>query len=234
LWQNFDNTYRRFLDFTKQSVASNLSVAMAELDRFSRRNELRERQLSWVRFLAGGTVQGFCYPNCRAFWDDTDSNLERNHDYIQVVFPNLSPGSANKDLYIRGNVETWSALHRECPTLWLNVQINMVISALRMLHFWGLRIAFPENVERFMHNLTVESFDGSDFPHAITIIDNRGSVLHKERDHNRLRLSRMIIALQLFGCEDHKDKIGEYLRANYPRDEAFNFWMRALRENTQL
>ncbi|MDR0740607.1 MAG: hypothetical protein LBF34_02765 [Puniceicoccales bacterium] len=235
LWQIFTNTCHRFLDILEQFVKRNLSVAMAELDRFSRRNEFRGQQLSWVRSLAGGTVQGFCYPNCQAFWDDTDAKLEANHDYIQVFFPSLGPSQyANQDLYIRDNVETWKALRLECPTLWENIRINMVISTLRMLHFWGLRIAFPENVERFMHNLTVENFGDFDFPHAITIIDNPNSVLHRAGDHNRLRLTRVIMALQLFGCEDYNDKIREYLEANYPRDESFNFWMRALGRDFQL
>jgi hypothetical protein len=208
---------------------------MAELNRFSRRNEFRGRQISWLRFLAGGTVQGFRYLNFRDFWKDSDINLENEHDYVQVVFLNMKPSDYhNRDLYIEDNVETWRALHRECPTLWGNMRINMVISTLRMLHFWGLRIAFSENLERFMHNLTVENFGDFDFPHAITIIDNPNSVLHRAGNHNRLRLTRVIMALQLFGCEDYSDKIREYLEANYPRDESFNLWMRALRGDFQL
>jgi hypothetical protein len=181
----------RIFRAVEQGIQTNLSAAMVELDKFSRKGEFQGRYLEWVRFLAGETVAGLRYPNCQAFRVDSDIHLENYHDYVQVVFPSWEPsGYHNKDLYIRDKVETWKALIKECPSLARNIQLNIQLNAIRMLHFWGYRFYFTQDAPNVPGVVRV----------FVNLEDNPNSPLHKLGDHNELRVTRFLEALVMFGC----------------------------------
>jgi hypothetical protein len=216
----------RMVQAVEQGIHENIRTAMAELSRFPRISEFSPRELLWIKFLAGDTVQGFRYENCQAFRMDSDSNLETKHDYVQVLFPSWAPSHfANPDLYIRDKVDLWKALVRECPTLALNINLNIQLNAIRMLHFWGFKFAFEEDL------LNVPS-TGRVF---VVLKDNPNSPLHEDGDHNALRATRLIGALKMFGCFNGLLKIFAegLLPKHYSKHSSYQYWLRAW-ENSNI
>jgi hypothetical protein len=213
--EKFFNNESNTIQVIERNIETNLPTAMAELNRFSRKNEFSGRHLNWIKFLAGDTVQGFRYANCRAFREDSDANLEYHHDYVQVVFPSWSPSKhGNKDLYIRDRAETWKALHRECPILWLNIWLNMHLNTFRMLSFWELSFSFSQG--------------------RVRLEDNPFSILHNNGDHNEKRVTRLIVALKLFECIDLLIILEELLKTNYLTRESCKTWSNEFNRNSHL
>jgi hypothetical protein len=203
----------RILQSVEQGIQANLPVAMAELNKFSRKSEFSGRQLQWVEFLAGGTVSEFRYQDCQAFRNDNDSNLESYHDYVQVVFPSYRPSqNGNSDLYIEDNVDAWKALLRECPILRCNINLNMQLNAIRMLHFWKFKFAFQGN--------------------TVVLVDNLRSPLHEHGNHNTWRATRFIVALQWFKCTGFLNVFKVFLNKYYQNVPAYSsHWAIELRRN---
>jgi hypothetical protein len=235
---------QNFADFVmrsvKQGILESLPVAMAELNSFSRKSEFQGRQLEWVKFLAGETInvddtankatgEKFPYASCQAFWDDSDTNLESKHDYVQIVFPSWGPSSnCNRDLYIRDNVETWKALLRECPTVKRNIHLNIQLNAIRMLHFWGFRFAFTQDAPNPIWNVDRV---------FVILEDNLSSPLHRDGDHNALRATRFIEALKMFGCFNGLLKIFAegLLPEYYSKHHVYKkYWTKAWENTTRL
>ncbi|MDR2812861.1 MAG: hypothetical protein LBB05_03695 [Puniceicoccales bacterium] len=203
------------LQSVEQGIRESLPAAMGELNRFPQKSQFTERQLKWIKFLAGDTVQGFRYANCKAFREDSDANLEGYHDYVQVVFPSWSPSSyANRDLYIRDRVTEWRALHVQCPTLWINILINAQLNAIRMFHFWGFRFVWRGD--------------------QLILVDNPGSPLHDDGNHNALRFTRFIEFLRMFEFEDTLNMLKTLLDENYRNSSSYGYWLRVFLNSPHL
>jgi hypothetical protein len=186
------NLAERLLVAVEQGIAAAVPTAMGELDRFSEKGKFSERELNWIKFLAGETVKGFHYANCQAFRADSDRNLESGHDYVQVVFPSWAPSQySNRDLFIRDKFETWKKLSTDCPMIMLIIYLNVQLNAIRMIHFWGFLFDFEQDAEP-IHDNYVRTF--------VIIMDNPDSPLHRAGDHNALRATRFIETLGMFGC----------------------------------
>jgi hypothetical protein len=206
----------------EQKISDNLSAAESELNNFPRRNEFNGRELNWIKFLIGGNIPSqfvernsesspkFRYANCRDFRRENNENLENYHNYVQVVFPNLSrSGSANFDLHLSRAPGVWRALCTSCPNVRRNMRLNMQLNAIYMLQFWGFRFDFGRN--------------------GIVLVDNPGSVLHAAWDHNQSRATRFIEALQQFGCKDLLTMFKTLLESNYQNNSSYHsHWRTAL------
>jgi hypothetical protein len=201
----------------KQSIRENVPAAMAELNKFSRKGEFSERQLRWIEWLAGATVSGFSYPNGQAFRGDGDANLETKHDYVQLVFPSLAPSQhANSDLCVRDKVDLWKDLLHGCPTIALNIILNIQLNAIRMLYFWGFKFAFGQDAPNVW---------GTD---RVVLKDNLNSLLHKNENHNVSRATRFIIALRMFGLSESIGRtFVELLFARYGDSTSLQYWKNA-------
>ncbi|MDR1435279.1 MAG: hypothetical protein LBI77_02650 [Puniceicoccales bacterium] len=191
--QNGSQTWKsagHIFNAIEEYIQSCLAEAESELNRFQASSTVKftERQPDWIKFLFGGTVSPLGiesrYVNSQAFRSDNEKNLKDNHDYVQIVFPNWSQsGSANPDLCIEKNSKAWKALFasRDYQELKNNFRLVLQLNAIRMLHFWGLLFTFEGN--------------------KVALVNNSGSILYVNGDHNRLRVTRFLIALRLFKCE---------------------------------
>ncbi|MDR1435280.1 MAG: hypothetical protein LBI77_02655 [Puniceicoccales bacterium] len=193
-------------DAIGRHIQANLPTVREELDEFQ--NEFDERELNWIRFLSGETVQGFRYASGQVFRSDSDRNLESNHDYVQLVLPNWSKSHySNQDLYIARNAEVWKNLFANCPHLKDNIRLNMQLNAIRMLHFWKFCFDFRET--------------------DVILVDNRKSPLHSNGDHNALRLTRFIGALGLFKCESILNVSKNLLETYFKAHTSYSYWSNA-------
>jgi hypothetical protein len=215
----------RLLAFVERGIFENVPTAMAELNGFSEKGRFSERELNWIKFLCGADVQGFCYKNCQAFRADSDYDLENRHDYIQIVFPSWAPSQyGNQDLYIRDKAEIWKKLLKTCPNVRHNIYLNMQLNAIRMLHFWRFRFTFIQD-------------DIGDFTRTfVSLVDNPNSPLHKNGDHNTLRATRFIEALEMFGCFGDFLKIFSegLLPEYYSSHPSWKYWYQAWEKTIRL
>ena len=119
-------------------------------------NEFTKRELLWIKLLSGEaltdkerTEGNFRYKSCKQFRDDSDENLERYHDYIQLLFPSEDPsGFENKDLYISKKSHVWTNYLKSNPEVLRKIQNTMVENCTRMMKFWKLSTMSPSD-----HNL---------------------------------------------------------------------------------
>ncbi|MDR1590788.1 MAG: hypothetical protein LBR92_02205, partial [Puniceicoccales bacterium] len=223
--QNFaDHIFRS----VEQGIQADLPTVMTELNKFSRKSEFSARELKWIEFLAGGTVSEFCYPNCQAFRKDSDANLESKHDYIQVVFPSYEASAhANQDLYIKDKIDTWKALIKACPTLKRNIRLNMQLNAIRMLHFWGFKFAFEQDVPNMWNTNAIRTF--------VVLKDNPNSPLHEHGNHNTLRATRFIEALEMFGSFHFSRNFSEGLLPKYySKHPSYSYWIKAFEMKSKI
>ncbi|MDR1907229.1 MAG: soluble NSF attachment family protein [Puniceicoccales bacterium] len=205
----------RILESVEQGIREKLPTALKELNRFSEKNKFDARELKWIEFLAGKDVEGLRYKNCQAFRNDTDNKLEGNHDYVQVVFPSWSPSRYfNKDLYISRNVKTWKALLKDCPNIRRNIQLNMQLNAIRMLHFWKFHFAFQGD--------------------RVILEDNSQSPLHEDGNHNTLRATRFIRALRMFRCRSLLNVFKILLEEHYKNSSSYQKWSDELKKPGHL
>ncbi|MDR1907231.1 MAG: hypothetical protein LBQ03_03395, partial [Puniceicoccales bacterium] len=215
------------LQSVDQGIREKLPMTLEELNKFPGKNKFSARELKWIEFLIGKDVEGLRYKNCQAFRNDTDDNLEKNHDYVQTIFPSWSPSAyANTDLYISHKAETWKALLSSCPNIRRNLWLNMQLNAIRMIHFWKFRFAFWQDVPGTSCNRTF-----------VVIEDNPQSPLHREGDHNTLRVTRLIGALTMFGSKGDAP-LHEFLEGTLPKhyrkSSSLQFWFSAWEKTPSL
>jgi hypothetical protein len=215
----------------EQGICENVPVAIAELNGFSRKGEFSERQLEWLKLLAGATVSGFPYSNCQAFRKDSNANLEEGYDYAHVFFPGFNPPDVlilaplseprkyyDEELCLKNIVKIWKQLLDECPIFWLNFRLNMQFNAIRMFHFWGFKFIF------------IPIQDASHPQDTIVILgDNPGVQLPCLRWCNTLKVHQFIEALTIFG---YFQNLLEILREGsfseyYPKHPEWTYWTKA-------
>lgn len=107
--------------------------------------------------------------------------LERNHDYIQWLFPLPEPSSASPDAPVltRDDIVAFNARD--------GLRAELRRSLVTMLAFYGL--------------------EGSRAPASTTIVrgpafSTRASVWLRRSNHNMLRLTRILRSLTVLGCRD--------------------------------
>ena len=145
-------------------------------------------------------------------WDN--QKLEAVHDYIQWLFPNSRPSPVNPSAPLVTR-ETMAAFAEDAE-----LRARLLHSLDRMLSFYGL-------VRSVDDAGGVEIRPGSNY-HA-----RRANWL-RPGNHNHLRLTRILIALQLLGLPREAEALRDGLRAIYETEgpdrideRTFQFWMKA-------
>lgn len=162
--------------------------------------------------LCEGKIFGKFLPD---IWEYSDYQLEYKHDYIQLMFP----------------IDTVSFANRKAPTVTKEdilshkediprIQENMRKSLVTMLAFYGLK--FDEGGSK----ITVDD----DF-------EEREKVWIRPRNHNYLRITRILKSLHLFGLtEEAKAFLFTLveLSAKYPsmRESCAEYWIPSLLSST--
>lgn len=144
--------------------------------------KFNEREQNWIKFLLGEKIsdKSFLFKSCEEFRNSNNSDLERKHDFIQVVFPNLEKsGYANQDLYLNRKLQEWKNLLSN-KDLRLKIQKNMKLNLIRILEFFGFEIERNINYE------------------ITKIKANPDSIIFKPGNHNGRRFTRVLKCLKLF------------------------------------
>jgi hypothetical protein len=204
---------RRYANFALQAIEQGIIasqfIVSQELGRSSLVRSLSLRQRNWVTILAGGTVEGFRYPNFVALRRDNNTNLEGNHDFIQIFFPNREAGMCNRDLCVSNEIGN---IFLESKIVWSNMRVVMILVCHRMFAFWGIGVILTGNG-------------------TIELIDSPSSVLHRKEDHNQLRFTRVIRSLGIMQCQVTLNLIRNLLHRNYRNVASYNtHWLRALEQ----
>lgn len=185
-----------------------------------------KREQEWIKFLLGEKIQdkSFLFKSCEEFRNANDSALESHHDFIQVVFPNYEKsGYANQDLCLNKNLKKWQALMQDLE-LRFKIQKNLKLNVNRILIFFGFEVTLGNNSEIIKLNAKDDA--------RIFVPDN------DPRSHNRLRLTRVLKCLKLFGLDREYEMImaaiennGQFqkIMRNYDKDysglrESYKYW----------
>ncbi|MDR3224338.1 MAG: hypothetical protein LBT03_02010 [Holosporales bacterium] len=173
-----------------------------------------ELNVGWMKFICGFNVP-FIAKDIRCVADvrkKDDRWLEDAHNFIQVIFPNLKRGVDNKELFLSSNRNGTTMLQRlekifagdkEVRPM---IAINMCLNVHRMLGFWGFKFALDGKEEPY-----IEYIDNHTWPTG----------------HNMLRITRVLIALQLFGLEAIYGLFLACLRecgSKHVQQETIDFW----------
>jgi hypothetical protein len=141
-------------------------------------------------------------------------SLERNHDYIQWLFPLPERSSANPNAPLLLASDLQEFADRE------ELRSNLLRSFGVMLHFYGLRLD---------HDVAAPEIRPDDsFP-------SRSAVWLTPFNHNFLRLTRIVRSLSLLGCRSHADALLQCLEEIYRKHpsvigvETFQYWKSAAR-----
>jgi Opioid growth factor receptor (OGFr) conserved region len=150
--------------------------------------------------------------NIRDIWNYNDQQLEFVHDYIQWLFP----------------LKQKSIFNRSAPTLDdqviatfknnRNLQKNLFISLQLMLTFYGLKIEDNRQIIK---------------------ADNYGQIKKRWitlRNHNYLRITRILTSLKLLGLEKFAIALFNCLEKIYTEEseiigsKTFNYWQNAIKK----
>ena len=123
------------------------------------------------------------------YWVADNQWLEETHDYIQWMFP-LDVRSFHHPFVAPAlkNDEIEIAKHDE------SIQNNMIMSFQRILEFYGLRLNEVEN--------KIEKNDS---------FQERSKVWLVVKNHNHLRLTRIIKSMRLLGLETYAEMLLDFL-----------------------
>ncbi|MDR1240753.1 MAG: hypothetical protein LBK29_02635 [Oscillospiraceae bacterium] len=163
---------------------------------------------NFIKFLTGEEVkwkQKRVYSSLNEFIRDNDTNLEGFHNYVQLVFPNELRGMANGDLCV--NYDVFRNLSKEKLK---EIQENARPCFLRMVRFWG----FEFNADGgFTGHPEKQSF----------------------KNHNSLRVTRVLKWLWIIGQFDLYKKFLEALEKYYPQCSSLkSHWRNAARKTKSL
>lgn len=177
------------------------------------------RQENWIRILAGETIPNeyFRYNSGREFRQDTDENLETNHDFIQVFFPTYEQSRfANPDLNIDSCRELWRQVATEENHATIKcIQREMLMNSIRMLLFWGFKVVLnipdiagntplayePSDSRKLFSPDSPDCLEGHDFQLIRIALDVATPWSSNVDDHNRLRITRVLKSLKIFGLD---------------------------------
>jgi len=138
----------------------------------------------------------------------TDADLERTHDYIQVLFPTTERSGA-----VRGSPVLSFEMLRDINTNRLNVlrqiQLGLHSSLTRMLNFYGLELSGDvDSPEPFIFETGVQPYVN----------------WRSEGNHNSRRISRIISCLRLFGLHLLANAFSMYLQQTLPNHSSRCYW----------
>lgn len=142
-------------------------------------------------------------------WNFTDDELEGYHTYIQWLFPLEVPSAINFAAPVLD--ETVIQKFRKSPEL----QAKLLTSFKMMLKFYGFQIVETGN--------EVKIIKSSDF-----LIKKENWISH--RNHNYLRITRILTSLRLLGLENYSRAFFECLEQIYSEEsyeigeETFSYW----------
>ncbi|MBO6126760.1 MAG: hypothetical protein J6P21_02005 [Clostridia bacterium] len=185
-----------------------------------------KREQNWIKILLGEKIQdkSFLFQSGEAFRNANDRALEIHHNFIQIFFPNLEEsGYANQDLCLNKNLKKWQALMQDLE-LRFKIQKNLKLNVNRILIFFGFEVTLGNNSEIIKLNAKDDA--------RIFVPDN------DPRSHNRLRLTRVLKCLKLFGLDREYEMImaaiennGQFqkIMRNYDKDysglrESYKYW----------
>jgi Opioid growth factor receptor (OGFr) conserved region len=121
-------------------------------------------------------------------WDDR--RLESCHDYIQWLFPNDRPSGVNPDAPLL------TARHIHAFARRPELRENLLRAYRRMLRFYGLELRTVGDKPRVSRAANW---------------DSRRPIWLTPANHNHLRLTRIIICLDLLGLPDHARALFAFL-----------------------
>lgn len=189
-----------------------------------------ERRENWIKILSGETIENgdFRYKSGAEFRRDNDENLEKYHDFIQVFFPNyVMSRYANPDLNINACRELWEKVAtEESQATITRIQREMRLNFIRMLLFWGFSVELniktgnesqkcvyqPSDSKELFENNSLHYLKNRDFTlEKIYFIANDKEWVNGTDNHNRLRITRVLMALKIFGLDNEFDLFRQYL-----------------------
>ena len=189
-----------------------------------------ERRENWIKILSGETIENgdFRYKSGAEFRRDNDENLEKYHDFIQVFFPNyVMSRYANPDLNINACRELWEKVAtEESQATITRIQREMRLNFIRMLLFWGFSVELniktgnesqkcvyqPSDSKGLFENNSLHYLKNRDFTlEKIYFIANDKEWVNGTDNHNRLRITRVLMALKIFGLDNEFDLFRQYL-----------------------
>ena len=147
-------------------------------------------------------------------WDFSDKQLESCHNYIQWLFPLTEPSLFNP---MAPFVENVSMFDNQ------TIRDNMITSLTVMCNFYGFTVSVTQ--------------------HGISKIAKSDDFSLKAknwltvRNHNYLRLTRILLSLQLFGLEKEAKLLFAVLQEIYDEykdvigDISYNYWKEAAEKN---
>lgn len=143
-------------------------------------------------------------------WAWTDDELERRHDFIQVLFPNERPSPINPDAPVLDAAAKTAFLADE------SLRANLAKSHDRMLRFYGLEHDPAGNEVRRLPS----------FP-------SRAANWLSPHNHNFLRITRILLCLKALGLPDRAASMLrclEAIHAEHPNtigSTTLSFWRSA-------
>ena len=138
----------------------------------------------------------------------SDYDLERTHDYIQVLFPTTERSMAVRNSPVLP-IEMLSDIYTK-PFVLKQVQEGLYKSFRRMLRFYGLELYGDLD---------------SHVPYIMEITGYTPVVnWRREGDHNSRRITRIITSLKLFDLDRFAEAFSEYLSQTLPNHSSRRFW----------
>lgn len=146
-------------------------------------------------------------------WQWDYAKLEYTHDYIQWLFPLMAQSRFNRyaPTLTPQVIQTFRASQE--------LKQNLLKSLVLMLNFYGLKLL-------------------SNDPNFIEIVKNENYLARKKewinpRNHNYLRLTRILTCLKLLGLESYSQALFKCLSEIYQEEqsaigsETYNYWKNA-------
>ena len=151
-----------------------------------------------------------------SIWEFDFLALENIHDYIQWLFPIIEPRYFTRDVpsLLTSDIRQFKNDK--------NLKRNLLISFLTMLNFYGLDGSVDDS-------RTFTVYKGENY-------EERRLCWQTGRNHNFLRITRILISLKLLGCEEISLAFYKCLMKLVEEDSAgFNFtslmyWKDAVKE----
>lgn len=155
-------------------------------------------------------------------WDD--ATLERCHDYIQTLFPLPEPSGARDNAPLI-TLEVRQAF-RNRPEL----RENFITAFNRMLSFYGLEWQKVQDTDD-----SADQNPNTDVTHIITQGEKWDTAAPRwvvHRNHNHLRITRIIRSLRVLGCKEQAFALHVFLEEDDDvlgnvSQQSRDFWTRA-------
>ena len=178
-----------------------------------------KKEQTWIKFLMGEQIddKSFRFNSCNEFRTASNNDLEKYHDFIQAVFPNLEKSEYdNKDLYLNKNLKKWQDLMQDLD-IRLKIQKNLKLNLIRILTFFGFKVSLKGSFE-------IDELEA-----------DAGGVAFRPGNHNGLRLTRVLICLKIFGLDrahqliidsiNSNKEIMKLVNVNSTLKTSYGFWL---------